>query len=80
MKTDRQHYARILTIRIATEPDRFETMKRVYPEVAELATILRRYLVDAHGHWHGHKLWMALDIAEGVFDAEHTEKNDDHQK
>jgi hypothetical protein len=34
------------------------------------AIILRRYLIDANGHWHEHKLWMAVDIAQGVFDAD----------
>ena len=44
-----------------------EVLKRVYPEVVELADILRHYLVDANGHWHGSKLWMAVDVAQGAF-------------
>ena len=64
-------HAQILGMRVTittTEPvqDPFELMKRVYPEAVELGAILRRYLVDADGHWQGHKLWMAVDIAQGM--------------
>jgi hypothetical protein len=49
----------------------FELAKRAYPETVELAGILRRYLYDSKGHWHGHKLVMAIAIARDRFDAEH---------
>lgn len=64
-------HAHILGMRVTittNEPvqDPFELMKKVYPEAVELADILRHYLVDANGHWHGNKLWMAVDIAQGL--------------
>ncbi|MGB8065197.1 MAG: hypothetical protein WCF26_25145 [Candidatus Sulfotelmatobacter sp.] len=60
--------------------DPLQIMKRVYPEAVELAEILRHYLVDADGHWHGNKLWMAVDIAQGAFNrtpSNHLEDGDD---
>jgi hypothetical protein len=63
---------RIWSVTITTndpEQDPLELMKRAYPEAVELAAVLRRYLIDADGRWNGHKLWMAVDIAQGLFDA-----------
>jgi hypothetical protein len=69
-----------LTIEI-DDPDHdpLELLKKVYPEAVELADILRSYLFDVHGKWQGHKLWMAVDIAQGMFGKQNLEETDDRQ-
>ena len=71
----------IMTVHVTTNDPNvnpLEVLKRVYPEVVELADILRHYLVDANGQWHGSKLWMAVDIAQGTFGKRsQEERNDD---
>lgn len=55
-------------------PNALEVIKRVHPEVVQLAEILRHYLVDENGHWQGSKLWMAVDIAQGAFENQDQEE------
>jgi len=62
-----------MSVQVATNDpnvDPLGVLKRVYPEVVELAEILRHYLIDANGQWQGCKLWMAVDVAQGAFDKE----------
>jgi len=66
-----------ISINLTTETsnlDPLQLMKQVCPDALELAGILRQYLVDAEGRWHGHKLWMAVDIAQGAFEKKHHQE------
>ena len=66
-----------MTVHVATNDpnvDPLQVLKSVYPEVVELADILRHYLVDPDGRWHGNKLWMAVDIAQGTFNKHDQEE------
>jgi hypothetical protein len=61
-----------ITVAGNPDPDRaFALAKLACPEAVELASIMRRYLMSADGHWNGSRLIMAVAIARGTYSHEY---------